>query len=288
MKHHSKIFFGSMLIIIGLLFFLKNLGVLTFPTISGFATFWPVGLILVGIALILKRKWIASGIIFITIVLGILHLVQSVDFVGESREVIQTVPSDFGVEEVTLNLAYGAGDVTIQKGSANFLMKNTAQTADSQDPEVDYDRQGNKASISVERHGSNVWHHQNDEWDIELSEEVLYVLDMDYGAADIEVDLRGLQVDELSVETGASNTEITFDKYPTSVTFDMGASNVDLNFPKDYPVIVRTETGLTSIDLEGFKKESSVYRNEYYKEGKPAIEIEINAGASSIEGDTYE
>ena len=72
MKNPSRIFAGALLIVVGLAFFLKMLGILNFSIWSGFKYYWPIGLILVGVSLIFRMKWLAVVFLFLTILFGAL------------------------------------------------------------------------------------------------------------------------------------------------------------------------------------------------------------------------
>ena len=67
MKSNSRMFAGIVFIAVGILFFLKVLGVLHFSLWDGFRSFWPIGLILVGLALVFNLKWLALLLLFLLV-----------------------------------------------------------------------------------------------------------------------------------------------------------------------------------------------------------------------------
>ena len=72
-KNHSRTFAGTLLIAIGIIFFLKMLGIINFSIWQGFRDYWPIGLILVGLALIFRMKWLAVSFLFLTLLFGALY-----------------------------------------------------------------------------------------------------------------------------------------------------------------------------------------------------------------------
>jgi len=71
-EHHRKysgIFAGIILLVLGVILLLNTLGVIKFSVWSGLSTYWPIGLILIGIAIILRLRWLTLTFLIITIVL---------------------------------------------------------------------------------------------------------------------------------------------------------------------------------------------------------------------------
>lgn len=128
----AGIFGGLFFIVFGTLLLLRAMGILQFSIWESFKTYWPAGLILVGIAMICKSKWVAWTFLFITIMLGALYFTGNVG-IRESRLVVQGIPA---VNEsiVFLNLKFGAGTVKIEDGSTDYLVRNVVTTSDEKDP----------------------------------------------------------------------------------------------------------------------------------------------------------
>jgi len=287
MKNYSRLFAGILLIVIGLAFFLKMLGVLNFSIWSGFKYYWPIGLILVGVSLIFRMKWLAVSFLFITILFGALYLGSEVP-AGDYREVVKNIPAD-NITTLDLKVAYGAGDLRITDGSSDSLIKHTAKTSDVNDPEVTVKKTGSNAEISVERKSGSFrfWNALKDEWDIEISPDVEINLDLDYGATDSKINMENLKVMNLDLDTGATSTEIIFGQYPTKADIDTGASSINLKFPTGAGIVIDIDGGAVSTDLDGFTKKDGKYFSENYDPKGKNIEIEINAGATSIDGGFY-
>ena len=91
----------------------------------------------------------------------------------------------------------------------------------------------------------------------------------------------------LDLDTGATSTEIIFGSYPTKVDIDTGASSLNFKFPMDIGIEIEIDGGAVSTHLKGFTKKDDKYFSENYDKTKENIEIEINAGATSIDGEFY-
>lgn len=288
----SHRFFGVLLISLGIIFGLHSLGLFNLSIWSYFSTFWPIGLIIAGIAFLFRVRWLGWTVIIITAVLGIFYLTSSVES-GELRTVEQSIESQEGVDIVELSLEYGAGDLSIlssgEDNSSNIVV-NRIKTYDTFDPNFSYKTKNNILDVEIDRrpiNGIRFWEFHDDEWNIELSPDYVYVLDFGFGASDMEVDLSGLRVDELSLEYGASDLSVKFGDYPTKAEFDFGASDLSLSFPKGSSVRIEFDGGITSTNFKDFSnKGDGVYESPEFDESE-YIDVKIDAGASDIESSFY-
>lgn len=277
---------GIILVCVGVFLLLKALGVITFSIWKGFATYWPIGLILAGVAFIIKRRGLGIFLILLTLIFGAVYAADKIE-VGESRESQQTINFDSDITSVDFSIDYGAGQVFISGNDIDNLLVNQFSTSDFDDPKLSYNKKESQAEVVLSRHGGGSFFgkHQ-DQWNITLKEDLVYFMHLEYGAAEMNLDISKLDVSELEIETGASSTLIRFGYYPTKVKLGTGASNVKLEFPAGSSVKVDVESGLSSINLASFKKEGNVYTSPDYNE-KEFIFIEIQAGAATINGEFY-
>ncbi|MBN2454257.1 hypothetical protein JXB11_01800 [Candidatus Woesearchaeota archaeon] len=274
----------------GIILLLITLGLLDFSNARNFADYWPAGVILIGVALILRMKVVALFILFITCIIGGIYLVNTIGIYegGEQRVVIQQITAREDITSIDLKVDYGAGRLVIDEGSEDYLIRNTIETADEDDPEVDLKKEGSLANIHVKRQGSFSFVEDREEsWDLEVSPAVEADIELNYGAADAEIDISGLKVGELDVNAGATSTKIRFGTYPTEASIDVGASSIELKFPEGSGVRIRISEGITSTYFPGFTKEGEAYVSKNYDADGENIEIEINAGASSIDSEFY-
>lgn len=261
---------GVVLILVGIVVYLVIFDILSFSLLQSIAAFWPLGLVFMGIALMLNSRLVASIFLVLTVLLGLAYVF------GEPGDIMPAVMkvADTGIDTMTVDLVYGAGSIEISKGNEEFLLVNEIRTR-GDNPILNTVRNSRHADISIEKAES--WS-GTDSWDIELSSDVLITnISIDYGAADLDMDLRGLAVSELHLTTGASDTEIVFDNYPTKAYISAGAADIDLRFPKDANVKMAVEGGLTSVD--GIEKDGAWYKREG---SGNTIEVYVTAGATSI------
>ncbi|MFH1641494.1 MAG: DUF5668 domain-containing protein [Nanoarchaeota archaeon] len=278
---------GIALVLLGIFLIVKTMGFLQFSVWEIFRVYWPVGIGLIGLAMAFRMKWIALTFLILFLTVGGLFLTESVE-IGEIREVVQNVPVEPSLQNVELSIEFGAGKVSIDSGEPDDIVRNAVKTADSLDPAITMKKEGSTAKVSVKRQSSfSFFQGHKDIWDVRLSPDLTYFLDLEYGAADMQLNLKEVKVDKLDIDSGASKTEIIFGRYPTETYIDTGASSIELKFPKDTGVVIEIDGGAISTNLDDFIKKGQKYYSENYDENKENINIEINAGATSIKGEFY-
>ncbi len=273
---------GVALILAGVSFLLHNMGFFSF---SFLAVYWPIFLILAGISLIFGRKGMFTLFLLAAIISGLAYAGDIPR--GEYRSVNEVFSNENNLTRGSIGIDYGAGELLIERGEDSSLAMFDIKTNDINDPVFDIVRTSKDFSIRASRQsrGFNGFWHIYDDWKLGLNPNIIYELDLDYGAADTKIDLRGLKVSNLAIESGATSTEITFSDYLTKADIDTGASSYTLYFPEGSAVRINTDVGASSVQLPGFTKDGNSYYN--IKDASDYIEVDINAGASSIEGKFY-
>lgn len=293
-EDHSGIFWAAVLILLGIFFSLYTFGIINLASWPSFKLYWPIFLILAGVAFLFKKKGIGWILILLTIILGIISGFSSiVSNCGEERSTSQKIDLDRldkGIKSMEVYLGFGAGEISIGK-TPDYLYINQIHTRDQKNPIFAYESEGSVAQISVRRSGGCFFGSNTKEsWDVKLFENMPKKIKLSYGAARVDADLRGLSADSLEINAGASSTRIVFDDYTTNAKIDIGASEIKLEFPKTAGIKVTLDIGATSHNfnkLDEFVEKEGVFSTKNYELAENKIQITIDAGASSIESSFY-
>lgn len=132
-----------------------------------------------------------------------------------------------------VHLRYGAGELVLEPGATGELYRvGIRYDSEAFDPLTEY-RSG-KLSVGVEGSGSGVKlrNTESGTMTLSLSRDVPLDLDLDFGAVEARLDMGGLRVARLDIETGASDTEVVFSR-PNPVECEilkvaMGAAALDV------------------------------------------------------------
>lgn len=128
-----------------------------------------------------------------------------------------------------VRVRYGAGELLIRQGDPGELYRlKLRYDSEIFDPVSRY-RSGD-LEVGIEGRGRNLRlrNAEAGELRLQLSPEIPLDLDLDFGAVEADLDMGGLQIANLDIETGASDTEIRFDDVNTiacdRLTIAMGAA----------------------------------------------------------------
>lgn len=110
-----------------------------------------------------------------------------------------------------VKVRYGAGELLIRAGEPGELYRlNMRYDSDVFDPVTHYERGSLEVGIEGQGKGIRLRNTEAGELRLQLSPDIPLELDLDFGAVEADLDLGGLQVASLDVETGASDTEVRF------------------------------------------------------------------------------
>jgi len=256
----GELFWGGLLVLLGLLFFLQTAGYLTGDV---FGWFWPFVIIAVGI-------WVLLG-----------GFVARVDF---SRAEKFSVPLQ-SAKEAHLELNHGAGQIEISAGaSAGDFLTGVAGVAMNCSSHL----AGDKLEVKIDA-GPSFMPFIGPEggvWQFRLVPNLPISLDIDAGASRLNLDLHDLQVRYLSFEGGASRIILTLPACIENMVADLeaGAAGIELNVPPGVGLRLRLKSvGTVRIDESRFvPREGGMYQSVDYDAAKYRAEINIEGGATSI------
>jgi len=290
---------GIIIFVLGAALFLKALGLVNIPPVPFLSVIWPVGIILIGLGIMSKSN--GSTIVLVVIALIIASLILSGELISnmedaKERIITKEIGLDSQIKQLSVKIDYGAGVVNINGNNKNAnnidnLVLFNDVTTTTEEPIFTYTKDNDKGNLYLARASQSIPPFKNlkDEWSVSFSNNIPLNMDLNYGAAEVNIDMSNLKVSNLDIDTGASESTITFADYPTKVNIDAGMSSFNFKFPTNVGVIIIADNGMSSMSLNNFKeKYEGIFINEYYEENSTNnIEINIDAGMSDFSEDTY-
>ncbi len=306
---YRKIFWGVILVLIGILFILKNVGLIYFDWVTIWRL-WPLILILWGVSLIPVKDYLKLIFSVAAIAISFI-LVNTYDKTGyysfdwdgrgnhherssdndnwsegtAEQELFQLY--DSSIKHVVLNLDAAAGDFRLNDTAPSnklltFWKKGTignysmTSNDDSTSTEINLNIQDSHVKFNNKGMRVKLGLNPNPVWD----------LNFDIGAASIDFDLSSYKVEKLSIDGGASSIDVRLGDLNdlTEVEINAGASSIDIQIPETTGAELRTETVLSSRNFQGFKKiKSGLFRTDNYETATKKINMSIDAGVSSVD-----
>lgn len=115
-------------------------------------------------------------------------------------------------DRLEVQVRYGAGRLKIGPGAVGGELYRVGLRYDPAafEPITEYD--DGQLRVGVEGHGGSIRIRDTDAGalDLDLSRDIPLELDLDFGAVEADIDLGGLMIRELDIETGASETQLRF------------------------------------------------------------------------------
>lgn len=258
---NSAIFWGIVLIVIGAIILLSNLGLL--PA-NAWQIIWPIGLIALGF-------WVLWGI-FRRPALQNKHV--EIGLRNAQRAIIKL---RHGAGRMTLgatgegeNLLAGdcAGGVIVDEGRDGDLLKVKLSTPEQWFPNFGSTR----ASL---------------DWSLTVKEQIPIDLDISSGASDARLDLRRLNIPSLKLSSGASSVQVQLPELANDMRaeFKTGAASLSLRVPANVAAQIKATGGLATIhvDTTRFPKQGGVYQSPDFATAANKITIRVETGVGSVD-----
>jgi len=306
-----------LLIVVGGVLLLNNLGVLSWSVWSTLAQLWPVVLVLVGIELVLGRRTPLLGFVVAAIVIAV-----AIGVVGHSSAALNPVtPNTSGstrngprvaatttstphleiplgdAQSARVNLSVGAGDLHV--GALPSSDTGVLATADAALPngvslvknlannggEVDL-------TLSTEGRGGSFWPFANrgqhsENLAVNLTSKVPLTLQTNLGAGQSELDLTNLAIQTLDVNSGGGQTTVRFPSNANQIRANIrsGAGELTLIIPPTVGAYLHTTNGLVSVHVpsDRFTPVADGYQSKNFTSAKSQIEIYLQMGVGQVD-----
>lgn len=290
----SGIVWPLILIAAGLLFLLDNLGLVNVHWWDLWRL-WPLLLILGGLDLLLGGRSAMGNLVValvgLVILGGVVYVITtgSVRDLGSpgSRHTVTAAQTLDGAELAEFDVRLGAGDLWIEALAEPSLLASGELQVQGDDPTWQATRDGSTVRMTLDqapgREGSFDLD-LGDEWRLWLSPHAGFALDVNLGAGTARLDLTGLDLRELVVETGAGGTEITL---PATGDYQArikgGVGDTRLIIPRGVAVRLQLDRGLTTLNLpDRYGRQGDVYVTEDWAGAEDRVELFVDVGVGLL------
>jgi hypothetical protein len=125
----------------------------------------------------------------------------------------------------------------------------------------------------------------DEEWDLRLSPEVSFSLDVNLGAGVATIDLTGLEVQDLRVDAGASQTTVIFPQEGDfSARVGGGVGQLALEIPRQMAARIRVDRGLGPLDISRRfdKAGDDLYLTDDWQTNENRVDLEVDIGVGLV------
>ena len=301
MKHHN-IFWGGVLVVIGVLLLLSRLDLFGIDWWA-IGRLWPFLLVFWGVSILpvkgiykVAATLILAGAFILIYVnmpererktkdFNITNEWDDEDTTGTFGGQLFTEPWENGVEEASLRLNAAAGAFRMGGTTGELIVGRSEGNRATYNYKVE--RDGTKAAIVIkEEGGRRQSRNRSSDFSMMLNPLPLWQFKFDIGAADFDFDLKDFRVSKIDIDAGASSIKLKIgDKNPeTKIGINAGASSSYIEVPESAGCMLTGSTVLSSRDLQGFDKISKgKYQTPGFDSAQQKIFVKVDAAVSSFE-----
>ncbi len=301
MNNHGRLYSGFVIMTIGILLLLGNLGVISWSILSGFSRIWPLIIVAVGLNLffnnhILIKLFTFTGLIVALVVAGMMYPPSEdwnfrFDFDGSGsghRTISKTYPMEQNITSAELNLKMPAGSLEISGQDENLLngrfpsnyAKESALTTDG-GIRKSFNLDGGAFILSTGSNTDNSW-----QYNYELNNSIPWDLRIDAGATEANLDFRDIILKNLELNSGAGDIDIRIGKVDRKATIaaDVKASDFNVTLPKSVGFKAVIEGSLNDINIEGddYVKQGNVYTSINYNSAAQKVDLNLDIAVGDI------
>lgn len=302
----QQIIWGLILVSVGGILLLANLGDIDFYW-RALWHYWPVILVLIGINMLFSRNNSAAGAIVAglatcIVIAFLIHkgtasstLVPLYDesesgFPRENtRRNMFSEPFLPGTRRAELNISGGASSYLLQSATPALFDANVRQVYGSYSLKKISAGSAEILNFRMnERSGRRMGEDNN--VILRLNAFPVWDIDVKLAAGSANFDLTRFNVSNLTLEGGAVSFKAKLGQLAdvTNIRVKSAAADIDISVPGSAGCRIRTNSGLSSKDFNGFKKESGgIYTTSNFASSSKKIMINIEGAFSNIEVKRY-
>jgi N-terminal domain of toast_rack, DUF2154 len=229
----------------------------------------------------------ASAVVMLCVLVSGCRLLDTAA-IGDMRTETESVELG-SADEAKVHIKMDVGELAVAGGADTLMQATFEYNVDIWKPKVDYSLNGNQGVLMVDQPDAKipvVGNEQFNSWDLRFNNSVPMDLEIETGAGESGLDLRGLNLSALQISTGAGNTTIDLSSaldHDLSASVKGGVGNLSLKLPDEMGVRVTASSGIGGLTSSGLLKDGSAFVNEAYGVSPHTLTLDITTGVGAIE-----
>ena len=295
--HRGPGLWPFILIGLGVLFLLENVGVRTFGVWNALAVWWPLVLIALGADLITRQ--LARGHQFtfgLVIVLALFILFWSMSrpamMMGSlTRETISVAITTARAE---VQIATGVGHLEVEANRTGKLIEGALDLRSNERLEREDSKRGDVQFVRLETKNtgpSMVWPGRNfggdATWNLALAPKIPMVLRLNTGVGESRIDLADLKVTDLTLNTGIGRTSLVLPSTgAVRAQVDSGIGETNIRIPTGMDARIRASSGIGAVTVNGnYQRDGETYTSPGFSSASNRVELEVKGGIGRVSVD---
>jgi cell wall-active antibiotic response 4TMS protein YvqF len=282
----------AILIALGVVFLLNNLGYLSWGVWNTLLRLWPLLLIAIGLDLMLgRRSRLGSGLVALLMLAALVAVVwvSGAWLGGGSPLASDSISQPLGAaRRGDVDIGMGAGTLNIGAlNESDNLVEGLIATGRGERVVRDFAIDGDTATFKLrsewafpfgDRGGDRI------EWNLLLNRNVPLRLHVSTGAGEAALDLARLQITRLDVNTGVGKTTLTLPRQgQVQARLSGGVGEATVIIPAGVAARVEATAGLGQVSVIGsYQREGKVYTSPGYDSAANRVDLVVSGGVGSI------
>lgn len=288
----GSLVFPVLLILLGVLLMLDNIGLMGGIDWSTVWKLWPIILIAMGLEVLLGRRVSFGGALLVVLIIVVAAAGVWWSALGgkETESKHYAWPIE-GIERAKLELDVGAGELRLT-GQSDMADLMTADLEVFSRSGVSANKRvsGGVARVRIQyREGflfvPGFLGGDHEEWDLKLNSRLRWEeLNIDAGAGDVRLDLSELKVSHLDLHSGIGSIRVTLpERGSLEGRIDGGIGDIRITVPEGVQARFRVERGLGDVTIGSrFNRRGDYYETEGFGRAESYIELDVDIGIGSI------
>ncbi|HEU5086131.1 MAG TPA: DUF5668 domain-containing protein [Roseiflexaceae bacterium] len=283
------------LLVLGVLLLLNNLGMLDWAVWATLARWWPLLLIAAGLDLVLgNRSRLASLLIVVALLLAFGFLLwqsaswQPAGVPVASRDLVQTLD---GADKAEVRLSMGAGnlqiatfssqgDATLIRGTIESLPDQVVRSFNVVDGTAIFAlRSRSMNALPFIQRGQDALQH----WDLRLNGSVPVNLAVTAGAGNATIKLRDAHVTNLDLNGGVGTMIVEMPRHGVvTASVSCGVGNTTVTIPAGMAARITASNGVGQVNVVGaYERKGAVYQTVGYDQAPDRLDLRLTGGVGN-------
>jgi hypothetical protein len=282
------------LIALGAVFLLDNLGMLPGSAWMILLRLWPILIIAVGLDILLSRRSLwgtALALVIAVAIVGlVLWLITTGTMVGQAAdtEELGITVGEATSAEIDVDPGVAALYLEALPEGSDYLVSGWVHLNVGEELERDVEVEGYLASLSLRSESGpmgvfGTWE-QPYSWNLRLSPDIPLDLSVDVGVGEAELDLTGLVLRRLEVSQGMGRTVVTLpDEGRFTVEIDSGIGETVVLIPEGIEARIEFSTGISGRRAPaGYDCDNGICTSPGYAGADDRVELEISHAIGNV------
>lgn len=306
-RRRRSVVWPLLLVGVGVILLMANLDLLAPGGGAFLVTLWPLVLVLIGFDIIVGQRstigMLLSGALTLAALVGVVALLLLGpaevplfrDLYREPELHRQVIDAPLGsVERAQIRFDFGAGVYSIEALSpeSGSLLEGDLEyfgelildvSTDGEQAEVLLDSQTSFRAFSDAPF-------QEESWQVGLHPAVIYEAEIDSGSGRNDLNLAGLQLGSLELDTGSGGMALDLPAGDYTVVIDSGSGDIRISLPSDIALRVDVDSGSgrfrpdSALQLvRGDEGDDSVWETAGYDQAERQVSMTIDQGSGDVE-----